>query len=82
MNMRKIILLSLLFFTALAACKDDDDRGGNNYQGDSNIRVKRIIGENKVWGKYELEFNTGPTGIWKKYGGSMRRNGILWDIFR
>ena len=55
MNMRKIILLSLLFFTALAACKDDDDRGGNNYQGDSNIRVKRIIGENKVWGKYELE---------------------------
>lgn len=47
MNMRKIILLSLLFFTALAACKDDDDRGGNNYQGDSNIRVKRIIGEIK-----------------------------------
>ena len=66
MNMRKIILLSLLFFTALAACKDDDDRGGNNYQGDSNIRVKRIIGENKVWGKYELEFNYRSDGYLEK----------------
>ncbi|MFR3331313.1 MAG: hypothetical protein ACLTSL_14395 [Odoribacter splanchnicus] len=64
--MRKIILLSLLFVIALAACKDDDDQSRNSYQGDSKIRVKRIVGENEVWGKYELEFNYRPDGRLEK----------------
>lgn len=62
MNIRKIILLSLLFLTALAACKDDDDQGENNYWGESKIRVKSIVGENAIWGKYELQFNYFPDG--------------------
>ncbi|MEG2556743.1 MAG: hypothetical protein RSA53_11740, partial [Odoribacter sp.] len=63
--MRKLILLSLMFCVALAACNDDEGTDSMSYAGGSSKRVKRITGENSVWGKYRLEFNYEYDGILK-----------------
>lgn len=63
--MRKLILLSLMFCMALASCQKDDDAEKTAYAGKSSKRVKRIVGENGVWGKYRLEFNYENDGTLK-----------------
>lgn len=64
--MRKLILLSLMFCVALAACQDDDATDPMGYAGRSSKRVKRITGENSVWGKYRLEFHYRSNGTLKE----------------
>lgn len=57
------LLIGLLLF---GGCKDNEEDGGKNsgiYKNESPVRVKRIIGENEVWGKYELEFHYRPDGL-------------------
>lgn len=70
MALKRIIMLSLLLVTTLIACNDDDNNGkGGLYNSGSNSRVKRIVGENDHWGKYELQFNYRPDGrldcVWR-----------------
>lgn len=71
MNIIKIIFLSFMFVAILAACDDDDDNTNIIDKG-VNSRVKRIVGENESWGKYELEFNYHPDGrldrVWRLDG--------------
>ena len=70
MALKRIIMLSLLLVTTLIACNDDDNNGnGGLYNSGSNSRVKRIVGENDHWGKYELQFNYRADGrldyVWR-----------------
>lgn len=68
MNIKKLIILLCLFIIALTACEKDNDQDNMIYNNPKS-RVKRIIGENKLWGKYELEFNYRPDGrldkVWR-----------------
>ena len=69
MNMKKIWILPFLLM-ALVACNDDDDAGNMDYvNGASDMRVKRIAGQNEVWGEYELLFEYRPDGrvdhVWR-----------------
>lgn len=52
----RIILFSLIFCMAFIACQDDDNTTTTGYAGSVSKRIKRITGENSVWGKYRLEF--------------------------
>lgn len=52
----RIILFSLIFCMAFIACQDDDNTTTTDYAGSVSKRIKRITGENSVWGKYRLEF--------------------------
>lgn len=66
MEMRIWILGLLIGLLLFGGCKDnEDDREKNSgiYKNESPVRVKRIVGENKVWGKYELEFHYRPDGL-------------------
>lgn len=54
-----------MFCVALVACHEDDTTDPVGYAGRSSKRVKRITGENSVWGKYRLEFNYGSNGTLK-----------------
>lgn len=57
MALKRIMVLPLLFMIVLAACNDNEGYGSESlYNSGSNSRVKRIIGENSHWGKYELQF--------------------------
>lgn len=62
----KIWILGLLIALLSLSCNNDDEEDNNAiYQNESPVRVKRIVGENNVWGKYELEFHYRPDG-WLK----------------
>lgn len=63
----KIWVLGLLIALLSLSCNNDDEEDNNAiYQNESPVRVKRIVGENKVWGKYELEFLYRPDGLLKQ----------------
>lgn len=65
--MKRFILLSLLFCVALAACQDDNLADmAEAYAGKASKRVKRITGENAVWGKYRLDFTYTGDGTLKE----------------
>lgn len=63
--MRKLMIISLMLCVALAACHEDHDTDAPGYAGGSSKRIKRITGENSVWGKYCLVFNYEPDGTLK-----------------
>lgn len=69
MSIKKIMLWSWLFLTALVACDDDDAPQTGAFENKCNIRVKSIVGENRPWGQYELEFHYRPDGrldrVWR-----------------
>lgn len=69
MNSLKLIWWPLLCLFILAACQDDDENQDGNYINTSKMRVKRIVGENAHWGKYELEFTYRADGrldrVWR-----------------
>lgn len=70
MALKRIMMLSLLLVTTLIACNDDDNGSESSlYNSGSNSRVKRIIGENDHWGKYELQFSYRADGrldhVWR-----------------
>ena len=54
--MKRIIYLLLMSCLILVACQDDDDQG-NVDSGKVAMRIKRVVGENAIWGKYELIFH-------------------------
>lgn len=62
--MKRFILLSLLFCAVLAACQDDEQADvADAYAGGGvSKRVKRITGENNIWGKYRLDFSYNSDG--------------------
>ncbi len=67
MNIRKIIGLSLLCCAVFMACNDDDDDAVSNaYEGASSQRIKRITGENALWGNYRLDFTYESDGKLKE----------------
>ena len=67
MNIRKIIGLSFLCCAVFMACNDDDDDAVSNaYEGASSQRIKRITGENAVWGNYRLDFTYESDGRLKE----------------
>lgn len=53
--MRKFIYL-LASCLLLCACQNDNEQDKNDSIG-AKVRVKRIVGENEIWGKYEMLFN-------------------------
>lgn len=64
--MRKLMIISLMLCVALAACHEDHDTDAPGYAGRSSKRIKRITGENSVWGKYRLVFNYESDGTLKE----------------
>lgn len=74
--MRKLMIISLMLCVALAACHEDHDTDAPGYAGGSSKRIKRITGENSVWGKYCLEFNYEADG---KLKGGWRMNAETGD---
>lgn len=63
------ILGMVIGLLSFYSCNDDDEDGDDVngiYVNESPVRVKRITGENKVWGKYELEFNYRSDGLLKE----------------
>ena len=69
MNIKNIFLGSLLLMGALVSCNDDDDTPMAENFGGQGMRVKSIVGTNKIWGDYELEFNYREDGridrVWR-----------------
>ena len=66
MNIRVWILGLLIGLLPFGSCKKDEGDGIESdvsYKNESPVRVKRIVGENKIWGKYELEFHYRPDGL-------------------
>ena len=65
--MKRFILLSLLFCAALAACQDNEQADvADAYAGNASKRVKRITGENNIWGNYRLDFSYNSDGTLKQ----------------
>lgn len=51
--MKKIMYLILASCFLFCACSDDDNGG---VKGKNAMRIKRVVGENAIWGKYEISF--------------------------
>lgn len=62
----RIILFSLILCMAFVACQDEDEGTTTSYAGSASKRIKRITGENSVWGKYRLEFTYESDGSLKE----------------
>ena len=56
MKIKNIFLIGLLLVGGLASCNDDDDAPQMDNFGGQGYRVKKIAGNNKVWGDYHLTF--------------------------
>jgi hypothetical protein len=64
--MRKLILLSLVFCSFFMGCQDDEDSVLKEYAGSASKRVKRIVGQNALWGEYCLNFCYNEDGTLKE----------------